>query len=280
MTRRKQQPKQSGCLGGLANVAAALLLLLALLLGGVVCYVLVAPGADSVYNDILQRISPSVEDIDVSQIEVKPGQPTLAPVAQFPTLTPTPEIATLVPTWTPIAEEPTVTPIPFSTIRPSVTPSIVPTLPSRTPTPTYTPTPTDTPTATPPGPSPTPSPTRAAYLFTRTDDSPRYLENRAAGCRWMGIAGVVLDLNRRPAAPGSYLVHVWDSGVDQRITIGSAPVYGPSGWELFLFDSPTVRDYNVQLESPNGTVVSQVYRVQTRATCAENLLQLDFVQNH
>ncbi|NOG34185.1 MAG: hypothetical protein HND44_06360 [Chloroflexi bacterium] len=264
----------------MANVAAALLLLLALLLGGFVCYVLVVPGADTVYNDMLQRISPSVEDIDVSQIEVKPGQPTLAPVAQFPTLTPTPEVATLVPTWTPIAEEPTVTPIPFSTIRPSVTPSIVPTLPSRTPTPTHTPTPTDTPTATPPGPSPTPSPTRAQYLFTRTDDSPRYLENRAAGCRWMGIAGVVLDLNRRPAAPGSYLVHVWDSGVDQRITIGSAPVYGPSGWELFLFDSPTVRDYNVQLESPNGTVVSQVYRVQTRATCAENLLQLDFVQNH
>jgi hypothetical protein len=64
------------------------------------------------------------------------------------------------------------------------------------------------------------------------------------------------------------------------VAVGSAPVYGPSGWELFLFDSPTVRDYNVQLESPNGTVVSQVYRVQTRATCTENLLQIDFVQNH
>ncbi|HRQ39363.1 MAG TPA: hypothetical protein PLD25_15760 [Chloroflexota bacterium] len=280
MTRRKQQPKQSGCLGSLANVVAALLLLLALILGGVVCYVLVVPGADTVYNNFLQTISPSVEDIDVSQIEVKPGQPTLAPVAQLPTLTSTAEVPTLAPTWTPIPDEPSVTPVVFVTVGPSVTPSIVPTLPSRTPTPTHTPTPTDTPTATPPGPSPTPSPTRAQYLFTRSDDSPRYLENRAAGCRWLGIAGVVLDLNRRPATPGSYLVHIWDSGVDQRIAIGSAPVYGPSGWELFLFDSPTVRDYNVQLESPNGTVVSQVYRVQTRATCAENLLQIDFVQNH
>ncbi len=280
MTRRQQQPKQSGCLGSLANIAAALLLLLALLLGGAVCYVLTVPDADSVYNNILDMISPSVEDIDISQIEIKPGQPTLAPVAQLPSSTPTSEFPALIPTWTPIPEEASVTPIPFSTLRPSVTPSIAPTIPSHTPTPTPTATPTETPTASPPGPSPTPSPTRAQYLFTRSDDSPRYLENRAAGCRWLGIAGVVLDLNRRPAAPGSYLVHIWDSGVDQRVAVGSAPVYGPSGWELFLFDSPTVRDYNVQLESPNGTVVSQVYRVQTRATCTENLLQIDFVQNH
>lgn len=96
----------------------------------------------------------------------------------------------------------------------------------------------------------------------------------------MGIAGVVLDVNRRPVPVGSYVVHVWDSGVDQRVTAGSAPAYGPSGWELFLFDSPVVRDYNVQMESTSGTAVSQIYRVQTRASCSENLLQIDFLQNH
>ncbi len=285
MTRRstrRSKKQQSSCMSSLANVAAALLLLLALILGGAVCFVLVGPGVGPVYDRINRFLAPSVEDIDVSQIEVVAGMPTLVAVAQLPSPTFTPEFSTLAPTWTPIPEGPTGTPVVFGTLRPSATPTIVSTLPSRTPTPTATNTPTETPTATPTGPTPTPSPTRSQYPFTKTAISPFYLENRAngAGCRWLGVAGVVLDINQRPVPVGSYVVHVWDGGIDQRVTVGSAPAYGQSGWEQFLFDSPVVRDYNVQLESPNGTVVSQVYRVQTRASCDENLLQIDFVQNH
>jgi hypothetical protein len=273
--------QQSGCLATLANMSAVLLLLVALLLGGTLCFILVGPGAGSVYERISNFLAPSVEDIDVAAIEVGTGMPTLIAAAQIPSATFTPQFPTLAPTWTAIPVGPTATTVPLSTLRPSVTPSIVPTLPSRTPTPTNTATPTDTPTATPTGPTPTPSPTRSQYPFTKTEISPIYLENRAgAGCRWLGVAGVVLDVNQRPVPAGSYLVHVWDNGVDQRVAAGSAPAYGLSGWEVVLFDSPVVRDYNVQLESPNGTVVSQVYRVQTRASCDENLLQIDFVQNH
>ena len=96
----------------------------------------------------------------------------------------------------------------------------------------------------------------------------------------MGIAGEVLDLNRNPVEKGSYRVHVWGSGIDNRLTVGTAPAYSPSGWEQFLFDSPVVRDYNVQLETNNGTAVSQVYSVQSRASCNQNLVRFDFVQNH
>ena len=96
----------------------------------------------------------------------------------------------------------------------------------------------------------------------------------------MGIAGEVLDLSRNPVPAGSYRVHVWGSGIDERVSVGSAPDYSPSGWEQFLFDSPIVRDYNVQLETANGTAVSQVYNVTTRASCNQNLLRLDFLQNH
>jgi hypothetical protein len=92
-----------------------------------------------------------------------------------------------------------------------------------------------------------------------------------AGCGWLGIAGEVLDLNRNPVPLDSYRVHVWGSGIDERVVVGGAPSYGPSGWEQFVFDSPVMRDYNVQLESPNGTAVSQIYRVQTRPNCNENL---------
>jgi hypothetical protein len=76
------------------------------------------------------------------------------------------------------------------------------------------------------------------------------------------------------------VVHVWESGIDERLTVGSASDYGPSGWEQFLFNSPVIRNYNVQLETPNGTAVSQVYNVQTRASCNQNLVKFDFVQNH
>jgi hypothetical protein len=100
-----------------------------------------------------------------------------------------------------------------------------------------------------------------------------------AGCNWLGIGGEVLDLNLNPVT-GSYRVHVWDNGVDALVTVGSAPAYGPSGWEVFLFDAPRVQDHNVQLETANGTAVSQVYRVQTRASCNQNLVLFTFVQNH
>ncbi len=65
----------------------------------------------------------------------------------------------------------------------------------------------------------------------------------------MGVAGEVLDLSRNPVAAGTYRVHVWGNGIDERVAAGSAPNYSPSGWEQFLFDSPVIRDYNVQLES-------------------------------
>jgi len=208
--------------------------------------------------------------------------PTLAAVAVIPSMTPTPTAAKLVPTWTPIVGFPSVTPTPTNTRSPTLTPSITPILPTKTATPTATPTATNTPTETPIGPTPTASATFAPFPFTKSDTSPFYLQNYAnnAGCNWMGVAGEVLDLDRQPVSNGTFQVHVWGMGIDQRVPVGGAPAYSPSGWEQFLANSPTVRDYNVQLETANGTPVSQVYTIQTRASCNQNLVRLDFVQNH
>ncbi|MCK5920901.1 MAG: hypothetical protein KAG66_08160, partial [Methylococcales bacterium] len=101
-----------------------------------------------------------------------------------------------------------------------------------------------------------------------------------AGCDWMGMAGEVLDLNGNPVPNGSYRIHVWGSGIDNRVTVGSAPDYSPSGWEQFLFSSPVVRNYDIQLETINGTAVSQVHNVTSRASCNQNLVRFDFTQNH
>ena len=96
----------------------------------------------------------------------------------------------------------------------------------------------------------------------------------------MGIAGQVFDINGQPVDNGLYQVHVWDAGVDLRVTVGGAPAYGLSGYEQFLFDQPRIQENNVQLETVNGTAVSQVYRVQTRASCNQNLILFNFVQNY
>jgi hypothetical protein len=204
--------------------------------------------------------------------------PTIAGLAIIPTPTPEP----LQPTWTVPPLEPSATPRPTNTVRPTHTPTPEPTFPTRTPTSTQTPTPSNTPTDMPPGPTPTASATRSQYLFTRSDSSPFYLQNYAndAGCRWMGFVGEVLDLNRNPVPAGSYRIHIWGSGIDVRLAAGSAPEISPSGWQQFLSDVLVIRDYEVQLETVNGTAVSRAYRVQTRSSCNENLVRFDFVQNH
>ncbi|MCA9924081.1 MAG: hypothetical protein KC421_17010, partial [Anaerolineales bacterium] len=218
-----------------------------------------------------------------------PDLPTPIPVAVIPTLGPTntpfptPTPSGLLATWTPVPLEPSVTPKPSNTPRPSRTPSPIPTFPTKTATPTPTNTPTETPTITPTGPTPTTPPTRSAFPFTKTDNSPFYLQNFSnnAGCSWAGIAGEVLDLNRNPVPVGRFRVHIWGDGFgDKYVLVGSAPIYSSSGWELMLSESPSVREYNVQLESENGTAVSQLYRVQTQSNCDKNLLRIDFIQNH
>jgi hypothetical protein len=214
-------------------------------------------------------------------VPTQPPPPTLAEVEVIPdSETSTGDSAVeLPPTHTPVPVQDTPTPVPINTLQPTLTPSVTPTFPPPTPTRTPTPTPTDTPT---PGPSATATATFSPFPFTKDLTSPQYLQNFAnnAGCNWMGIAGEVFDLEGNPVAPGGYVVHIWDSGIDQRAVVGDAPAYGPSGYEQFLFDAPRVQDHSVQLETSNGTAVSQVYRVQTRASCNQNLIWFNFVQNH
>jgi hypothetical protein len=274
--RRK---KRSRLTAGFFNLLTALLFISALLIvvGGVLVFM-----APERLPDRVEQLVARIERVLPTPHPPSLPTPTLVGVANVPTATHTPQGANILPTWTPPPAFPTATPRPSNTPRPTEPPSPAPTIPTNTATPTVTNTPTNTPTPRPPGPTSTPLPTRALFPFTKSDISPFYLQNRAnsAGCQWTGIAGVVLDLNRNPVAAGNFVVHVWGGGIDERQSVGGAPAYGPSGWEQFIFDSPVSRQYNVQLESINGTVISQVYQVQTRATCEENLLQIDFVQNH
>lgn len=269
MATRRRKGGAGALLLNLVSLIIVILILLAI--AGVVA-VIAAPDLMAPVTEAL-GISRPVE-------EVAEGLPTPTRVsaALVPTATETPPQA-LRPTWTPEAPISTALPTATNTRRPTAEPSITVTFPPATNTPTITPSPTATET---PGPPPTGTVTRAPYPFTKSDTSPMYLQNFAnnAGCDWMGIAGEVLDLQRNPVGAGQYRVHVWGSGIDERVFAGDAPAYGPSGYEQFLFNAPVIRDYNVQLETNNGSAVSQVYSVQSRASCNQNLLIVNFVQNH
>lgn len=271
MSRSGRSGNQGGCGAALVNIFTITILILTVFAMIVFLVLMLSPDLGSQFAALILP----------NQSTPQPAgpTPTLVSVAVVPSPTSTQTPIRLEPTWTPIVPQATQPPAATNTRRPTAEASITPTLPP--PTPTRTPTITPSPTATP-GPSPTVTATRAQFPFTKDDASPLYLQNFAnnAGCNWLGIAGEVLDLNRNPVPTNSYQVHVWGSSLDLRVFAGTAPAYGPSGWEQFVFDAPAVRDYNLQLESANGTAVSQVYAVQTRASCNQNLLLFTFIQNH
>jgi hypothetical protein len=227
--------------------------------------------------DLLER--PTAEAVVVQL-------PTRAAQVGVPTVTDTPEgpdRTGLLPTFTPVGGVPETDEVTVGTLRPTLTPSLTPFLPSRTPIPTDTPTPTNTPDATATN-TPLPTNTRSQFQWTKTTDSPRFAEQRFydVGCSWIGFAGQVFNLAGQPAS-GSYRVHVWDdrpNGVDIRAVVGDAPIYGQTAWEQFVGDEPFVWTFFLQLERVDGSPASQVYQVTTRASCRENLIYFDFIQNY
>lgn len=257
----------------IANILSVMLVMVTCVVGIVIALIFVKPE--------LLPIRSVAGDVSGEPTVNPQLPPTMAAVAEVP---PTATTNPLAPTWTPSSQGalPTTTRKPFATQEATTIPTLAPLLPTKTSTPTATPTATPTETPTPPGPTPIPSPTRSQYEFTKSDVSPIYLQNYAnnAGCDWMGLAGEVLDLNRRPVLTGAYKVHVWESGIDERALVGGAPAYSPSGWEQFVNSQPATTSYNVQLETVSGTAVSQVYSIQTRDSCNQNLVRVDFIQNH
>ena len=186
----------------------------------------------------------------------------------------TPAPPTLPSTWTPS---------PSPTGRPSITPSATDT---NTPTPTGTttrvpsPTHTFTPSAT--APTATPTSTAAPFDYVLQSGTPRFT-NYFAGpnsntlCDWAGLAGQVFDTNGFGKV--GVTVHVFGSGVDEKVTSGSfSSDYGSGGWEVNVHIQPVVRDYTVRIETSSGTPLSADVEVTTRDDCDENLVIINFRQ--
>jgi hypothetical protein len=100
------------------------------------------------------------------------------------------------------------------------------------------------------------------------------------GCDWASIAGTVTGLEGEPLE--NYAVHIVETDdpdqLDVRVFSGASQVFGPGSFELVLGGAPRESGYTVQLFTPAGAPVSDVYEVHTRANCEENVAIVDFVQ--
>lgn len=150
------------------------------------------------------------------------------------------------------------------------------------PTPITEPTRTSTPAPAPTGITPLPGATNtaAAFSFTLQDETYTYTQYAGEeGCDYMAIAGQVFDAS---GAPLKFIpIHVSDAdGFFETIVFSSsAPQYGPSGYEVYINNSPYEAEFSVQLVSDTGRPLSDEIVVRTRDTCEENLVIVNFVQN-
>lgn len=197
-----------------------------------------------------------------SSLNPFPPPPTPAPL-QLPSPTPTP-IQILPPTWTPV---PSNTPPPTATPEPS--PTFTSTIPA-------TPTETGTPTALP----------SEMVRYGISAGSPKATSSTTfhpeEGCKWMGIGGQVLDENGTPVPVGSVLLLVngflGETYIDQAGLAGTAPQYGPAGYEIVLGDVPygTQASLWIQLFDAQGNPLTDRIFFDTYGTCEQNLILMNF----
>jgi len=212
-----------------------------------------------------------------------PPTPTLL---QFPTATIT--LRPLPATWTP---SPTVppseppTPRPTYTLEPSFTPFyLTPQKDTSTPTEIPTITPTVTPIQTPitttlATPTASPSPTGMAFAAT-VDYLASTTYHTDSGCNWMGVAGLVMDMNNSPILYLSIRLggKVGDQEMDYLGLSGTAPTYGQSGFEFVLANKPVASTHTlwIQLLDQQNMPFSDKIYLDTFEDCAKNLIMVRF----
>jgi len=153
-----------------------------------------------------------------------------------------------------------------------------------TPTETQTPRPSATPSNTPePSITPTvdPNATQAPFspTFILQENSPSYTENFAneQGCDWMGIAGQVFDTGGEPTTGISIHLSGALSGqiVDLYAESGEAEIYGPSGYEFVISDTPVTSTNTLWLQvvdMESEEPLSEKMFISTYNDCTRNLI--------
>lgn len=193
----------------------------------------------------------------------------------------------------PIVIIPTNTPSPTHTITPAITAT-----PTLTPSPQFTDTPIPSPTLDPAteialliptleitisGTAPTAT---GPYSYDVVSGNPIAISSAIMRpddeCKWMGVAGQVVDINDAPVVGLRVQLYGTFKGKVMAITSLSGTVnrYGSAGYEIKINDSP-VETYNtlwVQLFNQAGGAISDKVYLKTNASCDKNLIIVNFKQ--
>ncbi len=173
------------------------------------------------------------------------------------------------------------TPQPCPTMQPCTVIQVLPTTPpTAAPTATPLPIPTDAPPVGEPTSTPPPIPVAGRYQVEA--GSPRLVadfSHPGQGCAWAGVAGQVLD-ERGEAERGRVLVvagGVNGNPFDAISLSGSAPMFGPGGFEVTLPAAPTREGtLTIQVFDLNGLPISEAVAFDMPTTCAETLVMVNF----
>ena len=94
----------------------------------------------------------------------------------------------------------------------------------------------------------------------------------------MGFSGQVFDLNRQLVI--DVVVHI--GGVDYLTLSGASLDYDIPGWVQKVASQPagTQGYYTVQLQDVMGNPLSERVPLTTILNCAQNMVLINFIQNH
>ncbi len=95
-------------------------------------------------------------------------------------------------------------------------------------------------------------------------------------CNWLSIAGTVTGLLGEPLTDIAVEVS-GDQFLEVRFS-GTAPAWGPSGFEINVGNRPAAREFAVRLLSATGDGLSDYVLLTTGTTCQTNVTVVNFRQ--
>ncbi len=159
---------------------------------------------------------------------------------------------------------------------------------TETPHPTFTSIPTASPlvlyteTFIPPEP-PTTTPTSNMPFQATVEQLSSTIFHPEMGCNWLGVGGIVEDMNKGPMLYKTLRVQgtLGGKSVDlPSIVSGISPIYGQSGFEFLLGDAPQPSNNTlfIRLFDQSGLPLSDEVRFSTSGECDKNLVLIRFKQ--
>jgi hypothetical protein len=114
------------------------------------------------------------------------------------------------------------------------------------------------------------------YPFRLIEAGIAYVPNgNGRACAWASIGGTVTRTDGTPL--NGYRITIRTATTSDTVFSGGALTFGAGGYEYPIASAPQANAYSVQLFSPQGAPLSDEVRVETRATCEENVALVSFV---